>query len=76
MKKPKISPTELARFIALFDVDERVDNFVGRMGRIQDFDWRDSSVMGSRDYEHKRFVIPAGLGFEDNPFCFNLWVEV
>lgn len=70
MNKPKISPTELAKFIALFDVDDTVDKFVGRHGMIADHHHRapehwdkdaTSQSYVARQYVRRRFSIPGEI---------------
>lgn len=71
MSKPKISPVELARLIALFDIDERVNNFQGDHGELIEeqgpgpIEFSERSLIPQhhfrRTYIRRDFVIPGEL---------------
>ena len=71
MTKPKISPTELAKFIALFDVDERVNDFKGE--RFKFFGPDMDEII---DYTRKELVFPGGLLDRSEPVRMIIWEEV
>lgn len=88
MKKNKISPTQLAKFIAMFDVDERVDSFEGNRGMILEMkDLPPASPVEEmpnpfdvshfrRQYRRMDFRFPGELIGRANPLHLIFWEEV
>ena len=72
MTKPKISPSQLAKFIAMFDVDERVDCFKGYHGKLESH----ASMDGVIDYRCKDFLIHGELVGQTEPIHLIIWEEV
>ena len=87
MKKPKISPTELSKLIALFDVDERVESFQGtpsfiaEMTPFRPVDFSEASLSEAshsyfkRRYAMKEFVVPGPLVDKSDLTIIETWVE-
>lgn len=88
MKKPKISPTELAKFIAMFDVDDRVDHFEGNCGQLlepkdipmgrPELGVPDPSDVAyiRRMYRRMDFRFPGEMAGRTNPHHMIIWEEV
>ncbi len=88
MTKPKISPSQLAKFIAMFDVDERVDSFEGNRGQL--LEMKDLPIGMSiveapdpsdvshfrRQYRRMDFRFPGELVGRRNPHHMIIWEEV